>query len=104
MTKPRKNLNVWPQPVSKDLAFVVDKTVPAVNLMTAAKTADREFIADVRVFDVYEGENLPEGKKSIALALTFQPKDKTFTDQDIENLMNKVIQEMKKKCNAELRQ
>ncbi len=92
------------QPVDKDLAFVVDKTVPAVNLMTAAKTADREFIADVRVFDVYEGENLPEGKKSIALALTFQPKDKTFTDQDIENLMNKVIQEMKKKCNAELRQ
>ena len=92
------------QPVDKDLAFVVDKTVPAVNLMTAAKTADREFIADVRVFDVYEGENLPEGKKSIALALTFQPKDKTFTDQDIENLMNKVIQEMKKKFNAELRQ
>ena len=92
------------QPVDKDLAFVVDKTVPAINLMTAAKTADREFIADVRVFDVYEGENLPEGKKSIALALTFQPKDKTFTDQDIENLMNKVIQEMKKKCNAELRQ
>lgn len=92
------------QPVDKDLAFVVDKTVPAINLMTAAKTADREFIADVRVFDVYEGENLPEGKKSIALALTFQPKDKTFTDQDIENLMNKVIQDMKKKCNAELRQ
>ena len=92
------------QPVDKDLAFVVDKTVPAVNLMTAAKTADREFIADVRVFDVYEGENLPEGKKSIALALTFQPKDKTFTDQDIENLMNEVILEMKKKCNAELRQ
>ena len=92
------------QPVDKDLAFVVDKSVPAINLMTAAKTADREFIADVRVFDVYEGENLPEGKKSIALALTFQPKEKTFTDQDIENLMNKVIQEMKKKCNAELRQ
>ena len=92
------------QPVDKDLAFVVDKTVPAINLITAAKTADREFISDVRVFDVYEGENLPEGKKSIALALTFQPKDKTFTDQDIENLMNKVIQEMKKKCNAELRQ
>lgn len=65
-----------------------------------SQTADREFIADVRVFDVYEGENLAEGKKSIALALTFQPKDKTFTDQDIENLMNKVIQEMKKKCNA----
>ena len=103
--KARKKLELSAfQPVDKDLAFVVDKTVPAINLMTAAKTADREFIADVRVFDVYEGENLPEGKKSIALALTFQPKEKTFTDQDIENLMNKVIQEMKKKCNAELRQ
>ena len=103
--KARKKLELSAfQPVDKDLAFVVDKTVPAINLMTVAKTADREFIADVRVFDVYEGENLPEGKKSIALALTFQPKEKTFTDQDIENLMNKVIQEMKKKCNAELRQ
>ena len=91
------------QPVDKDLAFVVDKTVPAVNLMTAAKTADREFIADVRVFDVYEGENLAEGKKSIALGLTFQPKEKTFTDEEIDALMKKVITEVGKKTDGVLR-
>lgn len=91
------------QPVDKDLAFVLDKTVPAVNVISAAKTADREHITDVRIFDVYEGENLPENKKSIAIGLTFQPTDKTFTDQDIEVLMNKVIQEVRKKTGGELR-
>ncbi len=91
------------QPVDKDLAFVLDKTVPAVNVISAAKTVDREHITDVRIFDVYEGENLPENKKSIAIGLTFQPTDKTFTDQDIEVLMNKVIQEVRKKTGGELR-
>lgn len=91
------------QPVDKDLAFVVDKNVQAINVIMAAKTADKEHIADVRVFDLYEGDNLPEGKKSIAIALTFQPTDKTFTDQDIENLMNKVIVDVRKKTGGELR-
>lgn len=91
------------QPLDKDLAFVVDKNVQATNIVAAAKTADRDHVADVRVFDVYEGENLPEGKKSVAIGVTFQPIEKTFTDQDIENLMNKVIVEVKKKCHAELR-
>lgn len=91
------------QPVDKDLAFVVDKNVQAMNVIAAARAADKEHIAEVRVFDVYEGENLPEGKKSIAIGVTFQPMEKTYTDQDIEILMNKVIQDVKKKCNAELR-
>ena len=91
------------QPVDKDLAFVVDKNVQAINVIAAARAADKEHIAEVRVFDVYEGENLPEGKKSIAVGVTFQPMEKTYTDQDIEILMNKVIQDVKKKCNAELR-
>ena len=91
------------QPVDKDLAFVVDKKVEAAAVVAAAKAADKNHITDVRVFDLYEGENLPEGKKSLALGLTFQPVEATFTDQEIETLMQKVIQEVAKKTGGELR-
>ena len=91
------------QPVDKDMAFIVDKSVKADDLIAAAKTADRRYIADVRVFDVYEGENLSESKKSIALSITFQPVEATFSDQDLEVLMSKVEQAAKTKCNAQLR-
>ena len=91
------------QPVDKDLAFVVSKDTAAANILAAAKNADREYISDVRIFDIYEGVNLPENKKSVALSVTFQPKEQTFTDKDIENLMNKVIVEVGKKTGGELR-
>ena len=90
--------------MDKDLAFVVDRKVRAIDVVSAAKTADRNAITEVRVFDLYEGENLPADKKSIAVSVTFQPVEKTFSDQDLGVLMNKIIQEMKKKCGAELRQ
>lgn len=103
--KSKKKLELSPfQSVDKDLAFVVNKSVPAANLIAAAKNADKEHITDVRVFDVYEGANLPEGKKSIALGLTFQPKEKTFTDEQIDALMKKVITEVGKKTDGVLRQ
>lgn len=102
--KARKKLELSAfQPVDKDLAFVVDKSVNAANVIAAAKNADRNHITDVRVFDLYEGENLPQGKKSLAISLTFQPIEQTFTDKDIENLMNKVIVEVGKKTGGELR-
>ncbi len=91
------------QPVDKDMAFIVDKAVRADDLIAAAKNADKRYITDVRVFDVYEGENLSENKKSIALALTFLPIETTFSDQDIETLMTKVEQAAKNKCDAVLR-
>ena len=91
------------QPVDKDMAFIVDKAVHADDLIAAAKNADKRYISDVRIFDVYEGENLPQDKKSVALSLTFQPIETTFSDQDIETLMKKVEQAEKAKCNAVLR-
>ena len=91
------------QPLPKDLAFVVNTDVSAASIMAAAKNADRNFISEVRLFDVYEGENMPEGKKSVAITVVFQPTEQTFTDQDIENLMNKVIVEVGKKTGGELR-
>ena len=102
--KSKKKLELSPfQPVDKDLAFIVGKDVAAANILAAAKNADREHISDVRIFDIYEGSNLPENKKSVALSVTFQPKEQTFTDKDIENLMNKVIVEVGKKTGGELR-
>ena len=91
------------QQVDKDMAFIVDKTIKADDVIVAAKTADRRYINDVRVFDVYEGENLSENKKSIALSITFQPVEATFSDKDLEVLMSKVEQAVKTKCNAQLR-
>lgn len=102
--KARKLLELSPfQPVDKDLAFVVNKDVSAAAILAAAKNADRQHITDVRIFDIFEGGNLPENKKSVAISLTFQPIEQTFTDKDIENLMNKVIVEVGKKTGGELR-
>lgn len=102
--KARKKLELSAfQPMDKDLAFVVNKDVNAATIIAAAKNADREHITDVRIFDIYEGDNLPQGKKSVAISLTFQPTEQTFTDKDIENLMNKVIVEVGKKTGGELR-
>ncbi len=102
--KARKKLELSAfQPVDKDLAFVLDRQVSAADVIAAAKNADRTHISEVRVFDVYEGENLPAGKKSLALSLTLQPVENTFSDTDIETLMNKVIVDVGKKCGGELR-
>ena len=102
--KAKKKLELYSfQPVDKDMAFIVDKTIRADDVVAAAKNADRNYIASVRVFDVYEGENLPDDKKSLALTITFQPKEATFGEQDIENMMAKVEQALKAKCNAILR-
>ncbi|MBQ2811244.1 MAG: phenylalanine--tRNA ligase subunit beta [Alphaproteobacteria bacterium] len=102
--KAKKKLELFNfQPLDKDLAFVVDKSVDASSILAAAKNADRNYITDAAIFDIYEGENLPENKKSVALRVTFQPKEQTFTDKDIENLMNKVIVEVGKKTGGELR-
>ena len=81
----------------------ISKDIVTISIVGAAKTADRENITDVRVFDVYEGENLEQDKKSIAITVTFQPKDKTYTDAELEALMNKVIIEVGKKTGAVLR-
>ena len=73
-------------------------------MISAARCSDRRYVTDVRVFDVYEGENLPAGKKSVAISITFQPIETTFSDQDIETLMKKVELEVKKKIvSAQLR-
>ncbi len=71
--------------------------------MKAAQGADRALIADVAVFDVYEGKGVPEGKKSIGLSVTLQPREKTLTDSEIDAVAQKIVSEAEKKCGATLR-
>ncbi|TLG78114.1 phenylalanine--tRNA ligase subunit beta [Methylocystis sp. B8] len=91
------------QPVSRDFAFIVDQASQTGDLVKAAQSADRTLIADVAVFDVYEGKGVPEGKKSIGLAVTLQPREKTLTDTEIEAVAQKIVAEAEKKCGATLR-
>ena len=100
--KPRLDISDL-QPVSRDFAFIVDRASPAGDLVKAAQGADRALIADVAVFDVYEGKGVPEGKKSIGLAVTLQPREKTLTDSEIDAVAQKIVSEAEKKCGATLR-
>ncbi len=79
------------QAIERDFAFVVDQSVAAGDLIRAVKNAERVLIDTVSLFDVYEGKGVPEGKKSIAIAVRLQPKDKTLTDAEIEAVAQKII-------------
>jgi phenylalanyl-tRNA synthetase beta chain len=91
------------QPVSRDFAFIVDRGVKAGDIVRAAQGADRKLITDVTVFDVYEGKGIDEGKKSIAIAVTIQPREKTLTDQEIEAVAARIVAEVTNKTGGTLR-
>ena len=87
-------------PVSRDFAFVVEDKVQAAELIKAVKGVDKVLIADAAVFDVYM---LDGGKKSLAVEVTLQPKEKTFTDADIEAISAKIVATAQKAVGATLR-
>jgi phenylalanyl-tRNA synthetase beta chain len=91
------------QPVDRDFAFVVDRAVKAADLLRAAQAADRKLITQVSVFDVYEGQGIAPDKKSIAIAVTLQPRDKTLTDQEIDAVAAKIVAEVGKRTGGTLR-
>jgi phenylalanyl-tRNA synthetase, beta subunit, non-spirochete bacterial len=91
------------QPVYRDFAFIVDQTIPAEKIVQAAQKVDRHLIADIAVFDVYQGAGIPEGKKSLAFTVTFTPYDKTLTDDEINRLMDHVIIAVGQETGGELR-
>ncbi len=88
------------QPVRRDFAFLVDAGVTAEAVLKAARAADRTLIAGVGLFDVYEGEQVPAGKKSLAIEVVFQPRDRTLTDAEIEALAGKVVAAVAKATGA----
>ena len=91
------------QPVRRDFAFVVDSTVLADSVLRAARGADRPLVAAVQLFDVYEGDQMAAGKKSFGVEVTFQPRDRTLTDAEIEAACQKVLAAVAKATGAMLR-
>ncbi|MBW4972927.1 phenylalanine--tRNA ligase subunit beta [Roseovarius mucosus] len=91
------------QAVERDFAFVVDVQTEALTLINAAAGADKALIEDVRVFDAFSGGNLGEGKKSLALTVRLQPRDKTLTEAEIEAVSGKIIEKVTKATGGVLR-
>ena len=103
-TKGRPALNASSlMPLSRDFAFLVAEATAAGDLVKAAAGADKALIADVRVFDVYQGKGVDPGLKSVAIEVLVQPRDKTLTDAEIEALSGRVVAAVEKATGGKLR-
>ena len=103
-TKAKPVLELSPfQPVTRDFAFIVGRDVKAGDLVRAAQNVDKKLITAVDVFDVYEGKGIDPDKKSIAIAVTLQPREKTMTDEEIDALASKIVAEVTKRTGGTLR-
>ena len=89
--------------VSRDLALLIDKNIEFAQIEQIARQTEKKLLKSVELFDVYEGKNLPEGKKSYAVNFILQDEQKTLNDKQIDAIMNKLIANLKKQLNAELR-
>lgn len=90
-------------PLRRDFAFIVDQSVDADAIVKTVRLVDRELIEDVTVFDIYTGKGVEPGKKSVAINVTLQPKDRTLTDADIEATAKKIVEAVVAKTGASLR-
>ncbi|HPE31728.1 MAG TPA: phenylalanine--tRNA ligase subunit beta [Parvularculaceae bacterium] len=90
-------------PLTRDFAFVVDEGVAAEALLKAVSGADKKLIVKVALFDVYQGKGVPEGKKSLAVEVTIQPREKTLTDEEIEALSQRIVAQVAKATGGTLR-
>ena len=97
-----KEISKYPA-VSRDLALLVDKTVEFEQIKEIAYSTEKKLLKAVELFDVYEGKNLPAGKKSYAVNFILQDEQKTLNDKQIDSIMKKLIDNLTKRLNAELR-
>ena len=100
--KPTVNFSDY-QKSDRDFAFVVDKDLKAQDLVEIIWNVDSSLIKDVKIFDVYQGENIPSDKKSIALKVTIQSDFKTLNEKDLNEISMKIISNVEEKANAKLR-
>ena len=91
------------QKSERDFAFVIDKNFKAQELIEIISDIDRDLIKTVKIFDVYEGENIPENKKSIALNVTIQSSKKTLNDEDLDRINKLIIKTVESKTGAKIR-
>ena len=89
--------------VSRDLALLIDKGVEFAQIEEVARQTEKKFLKGVQLFDVYEGDKLPAGKKSYAVNFVLQDAEKTMGDKQIDAIMQKLIANIKKQLGAELR-
>jgi len=89
--------------VRRDLALLVDKDVTFAEIEKIAYQTDKKLLKEVNLFDVYEGKNLPEGKKSYAVSFTLQDEEKTLNDKQIESIMSRIQKSLEEKTGAKLR-
>ena len=91
------------QKSERDFAFVVNRDVKAQDLINAISSVDQRLISNIKVFDVYEGENIPDNQKSIAISVTIQSNEKTLNDNDLEKINNLIIETVENKTGAKIR-
>ena len=91
------------QSVTREFAFVIDETTPAEKLVQIAKSTNKDLIKEVLIFDLYKGENIPKGKKSIAIKIIIQPNLETLTDDDLEKISSDLINVIDTKLSGSLR-
>ena len=97
-----KELSKYPS-VSRDLALLVDDNVEFGQIEQIARKTEKKLLRKVTLFDVYQGKNLPAGKKSYAVNFVFEDEEKTLSEKQIESIMQKLIANLKKQLGAELR-
>ena len=91
------------QKSERDFAFVVDKNVEAQELISVISNVNPNLISNIKVFDVYEGENIPDNQKSIAISIRIQSSEKTLNDSDLEKINNSIIEAVENKTGAKIR-
>ena len=91
------------QKSERDFAFVVNKDINAQDLINAVSSVDQKLISNIKIFDVYEGDNIPENQKSIALSVTIQSLEKTLNDSDLEKINKSIIETVENKTGAKIR-
>jgi len=91
------------QKVVRDFAFVIEEKYSSGEIISLVKNIDKELIKFVKIFDVYQGDNIESGKKSIAFNVTFEPKDKTLSEKDIDQISRKIISTVQNTTGATIR-
>ena len=91
------------QKVVRDFAFEIDEKYSSGEIIGIVKKIDKELIKNVKIFDIYQGENITLGKKSIAFNVTLEPKDKTLSEKDIDEVSKKIISIVQETTGATLR-
>jgi phenylalanyl-tRNA synthetase beta chain len=90
-------------PVRQDVAIVVDDALPAAKAAAEIRAAGGDLLANIQLFDVYRGPNIPAGKKSLAYALTYQAQDRTLTDKEVAKVHGRIVAWLEKVLGAQLR-